>query len=235
MILEFLGLPGAGKSTLEHAIIAAMNRSGERFDSREVLVQALIEAQVPIPRSSSLLRKVSTALYKQKLLQSALRIGLAPNEVVNGVLRRAALRVAESAALTQLAAAHQRRVNLSEGLAQHQLAMMAWRGLYGRSEAPLTPAVDSAPRLVLSLDLPAEESARRLAARGRPELWPSRFSDNEIVRAFAEHKQSLDSALQNTPGVQWVRVDALVSEQSWSDIARALLTEFGDYASSGSD
>ena len=75
MIIEFCGLPGAGKSTLEAAVLAELGRRNRLVISREVLVQELISAQNSVQRDAgSVRRRISTGMYKAHLYKRALEV-----------------------------------------------------------------------------------------------------------------------------------------------------------------
>ncbi len=223
MIIEFCGLPGAGKSTLEAAVLAELERRNRLVINREVLVQELIGAQNSVQRDAGAVRRrISTGMYKAHLYKHALEVsGLSVLESRHSHVRRAAMRVAESVAL-QTNFDHGRGIaNLSEGLAQHSLSLHVWRSLYGCANDRIQQETQPDENVVVvSLDLPAATAISRLEARGRPSFWPTQFSTEAIIEQYFEIKTQNDSTAASA--TTYV-VDATVAESEWPGIAAAVV------------
>ena len=106
MIIEFVGLPGAGKSSLEKAILFKFEQLGWNIMSRNEAVEILAWDCSPLPRDRShWLRRLSTLLYKISLfveLISYLGDFLVMRDFLPLHRMRAAMQVVEfAAAFTQ--------------------------------------------------------------------------------------------------------------------------------------
>ena len=150
MIIEFVGLPGAGKSTLEEVVVGELQRRQRAVLTRQDLVQELIAEQNGVRRDADpVRRRLSTALYKFTLLNVSRKgaAGVRLPDLRHAHVRRAAMRLAESRLIVDHFD-HERGVaNLSEGMFQHALSLAVWRAASSWSSRPSTfPASRPASR-----------------------------------------------------------------------------------------
>jgi len=227
VIIEFIGLPGAGKTSLERALLAEIKRRGRAVMSRAEAVEALASVCSPFSRDRGvLLRRLSTLCYKLSLIREF--IALTGELLVCGDLlhlhrMRAAMRVVEDLRLHRLGGSAQmagRILNLSEGLGQHLIALWAWRGLLGpaRKLKPFRDLVSShfsANSLLIHIVVPEAVAAARLHARGVPPLWPVTAPPKDVLQAFAEAGSSLSAFFAVNECVRVVRLDGDVAQPDW--------------------
>ena len=229
MIVEFVGLPGAGKTTLENALVDALARRGVPVMRREEAVSTYITDYVGISRTrSSILRRLSTALYKLRLfLMTMARPSplLELNSLKRPHLLRAALRLAEDQCLYRWAEQHLQHptvLDLAEGYSQHSAALLVWRKLLGsRHEEPaltsprLSVTDGAAQALVVYVDLPQASAQTRLLRRGIPPFWPRHTDPDAVMTAFSRSIGQVVHAVSSIQGMYVLHIDAAKASPGW--------------------
>lgn len=198
MIVEFIGLPGAGKST-------AQRHLKERLAARGIAVEPEDELRSEYIRRTYAraygrhhpLRRPITALYKSEIWTR--HLGWCLRRGVFGALGSRPARLAgywltEQAVLARFC--RQRAASVSTGsrpywlLPQgfaHQLAScLVWGGASAVRFARFAPySQKGESRVVIVLvDAPTEVALHRLQARGRPDTWPLSSNDFAVLAAF---------------------------------------------------
>src|SRR5690606_14158073 len=99
LIVEFVGLPGAGKSSLEAALVSQATLAGGSEWGRRQLVERLISEYSGLPRNGeAFVRRASTALYKFRLISDCLMgrgMHARAGDLVSRHRLRALMRIAE--------------------------------------------------------------------------------------------------------------------------------------------
>ena len=223
MIIEFVGLPGAGKSTLERLVLARLESEGAIVTSRQMITEAFVRSTTALSRDgNAILRRISTAGYKAMLLRAALgsHTRLRLREFPHAHLRNVATRCAESHLLAAYAAHHAEVVNLSDGRFQHRLSVAVWRAMAGFDDRIAPPPYD-ANSLIVNLDISADQAFERLQARGRPEAWPVEYDTREVLERYIQHKRTLDAQVEDAAYV--MSVDATGEKADWAPIAATVV------------
>ena len=233
MIVEFFGLPGAGKTSLESALLEALAPRGLSIVSRDEAVSELIDAWSGIRRDPpSLLSRGSSAFYRWRLVRDALTARpplLDLSALRHPHLVRAARRVAENARLypwLRKPASGNRIAILCEGIIQHLIAYTAWRELLGARDATpdlgalLRPLLQSDSMLV-HVDLPVADAQQRLLARGAPPLWPNTPIE-QVEAAFLAATDAVMQALPDGSQHKLIHIDAATVGRDWRRPAEAL-------------
>lgn len=233
MIVEFVGLPGAGKSSLEAALLQQLKLAGVDTHGRRRLVEQLISGCSPLPRDRiGFFRRISTALYKSSLLTDCLlgkTVSMRAADLGSRHRFRALLRVSEDMRLyrsEQVALASKRCVNLSEGLCQHLAALEVWRMLLGGGFERTLPLPESklagCRALVVYVDVPEAVALERLLARGCPPSWPHSCSPERVVSLFNSNISRVLDGLGSCPGISVIRVDGTLASMDWIPESRRI-------------
>jgi hypothetical protein len=199
MIVEFCGLPGAGKTTFEAAVVAALSRAGRKVMKRDEVRQAYIRATIwPYHSAGSPMRRLITALYKGRLLLASVKL-----EIRNGGLWRLAgktpllcsMRTAEDTFLMSwFSTTHSDETIfiMHEGVAQNLAAERVWREILpsGAGRMP-DPAVEPFGRLhrriIVHVEVPESFALERLMKRGIPSSWPRKIAAQRVISAFQRY------------------------------------------------
>ena len=109
MLIEYIGLPGSGKSSLEKAISEKLNSQDLQVISRNEAVDLLCSSIFPISRGGNVIfRKISSGLYKVLLyvdtLLSLYKYTI-PLDFLIPHRTRAAMRIAEDIRLYKFSSA----------------------------------------------------------------------------------------------------------------------------------
>ena len=232
MIIEYAGLPGSGKTTLQQALASHFEHYSAAPTCRDVLQQQLIERQVLL-RRYKWMRRASTALYKAQLTYLAMTSSeprLLPAELGNLHLLRAAQRCIESQLLYGYIGmqSSQQLYDLDEGITQHFCSLRVWRRLLKPKQRPMSydwleSHYQRQPHILLRLVLPPKIASARLEKRGRPSQWPLDVPTTEILDVYQEEFKAVDRLLQGQGCVvSDLRVDSNVSLEHWSSTAREI-------------
>jgi len=224
MIVEFCGVPGAGKTTLACALAVALQEASLDCLDREATVSRYVQHLLPLPRPPWVwVRRASTLLYRTNLLYRALfdePAAVTVSELNRAHLLRSALRMTEDRRLYLWLgsnACHSWVANLGEGLVQHQAALRVWRQLLRADRAP-QPLVDLLPanlpgNLVVNVRLTPQDAERRLTHRGIPALWPSAQKPRQVIDQFSRQLDSL--LLEVEPaGLTLLEVDGAMTREA---------------------
>lgn len=238
MILEFCGLPGAGKSTLEREIVAILAQRGHPLLRRDETVIQYIRATLWSGYTrNSMTRRFVTAAYKASLLRSAFSPRVMRHNPVSfaKVHRlRTSMRLAEDIRLCEWFASNQSAahlLDLSEGPTQHLSACYAWQDILHRNEmssrvvAPINVRHQPHHRLIIHVNVPIDVAFKRLRRRGVPERWPKNVSPRSVVEAFA---RALSKTLAGESGKQNLTilpVDGKAAEIDWRIVASSLAND----------
>lgn len=227
MIVEFLGLPGAGKSSLERALITEIKRRGWKVMSRAEAVEALALQCSPFPRDrAAVFRRLSTLCFKLSILRECLAINgglLVWGDLMHFHRMRAAMRLVEDLRLHRLGRSALKSghiLNLSEGLAQHLVALSAWRVLLGAAGRldllrHCASTLFSPNSILVHVIVPESVAAARLHDRGLPALWPATVAPLDVLKAFAEGVSSLSAFFSVNESVRIERVNGNLAQPDW--------------------
>ena len=183
MILEFIGLPGAGKTTLEAELIRILKERGIYIFTREEILGDFIRTHIFKPYSRGhLLRQPVTGLYyaylNSVLILRLLRLWMLPI-VFHKAAAKSGYWTIESAILTRHTLQHLKDgkpshlVMMSEGFFHHLACMYAWAGpsaMKMLSEAPYDRSAMNSV-FVVHVSVEKEVAINRLLQRGIPETW----------------------------------------------------------------
>ena len=234
MIIEFIGLPGAGKSSLERALLVEFNRRGWGVMSRAEAIEALALDCSPFPRDrGALLRRLSTLCYKFSLMRECIAFTgelLAWRDILHLHRMRALMRVLEDLRLHRLGASTRmtrRILNLSEGLGHHLVALRAWRRLLAPTEELnlsqlLASSRFAAGSLLVYIVLPVPVALARLNARGVPALWPATVEPADVLQAFIDGLSSLLASSTGNERLKLVRLDGGAAQPDWRSEATTI-------------
>lgn len=235
MILEFCGLPGAGKTTLEKALVAALIQHSHQIRERDQVTVDYIRATIWSGYShGATIRRAVTALYKARLLVAAFGSEIRrhnPAGFTKAHLLRCSMRLAEDICLGEWFAATMQAdviANLSEGMTQHLAACTAWQQTLRRKsradDATSPVPIRHAPhrRVIIHVDVPREVALERLRRRGVPAYWPRHVPAEEVVDAFARGLRHALQAQASCRSVAVLHVDGAIPEPGWSAVAVSL-------------
>jgi thymidylate kinase len=245
--VEFLGIPGAGKSTLAARALAGRLGSRSRPLALDEAVRRSLRAEMrdrllrPVVRLAP--RRVATAaILRSADRGAAMRAFLLAHPELGEVLLRALRRragtdpdldlalgwVLDLFASFELArrVADDQVLVLDEGFASRALTLFAYR-FSAADEADLAAYVGAIPRpdLVLVLEVPAAICAARLDRRG----WPRRFaglspSERRRFLEDAERCCRATAALLAARGVRVHRVETHgATSRAAAEVARILV------------
>ena len=230
MIVEFFGLPGAGKTTLENATLRVLAQRGITPLLRDDAVSSYIASWSHVPRDRfTPARRAASALYKARLFGQSListpRL-LRPAEVAVPHLVRSATRMAENTYLYPWIRSRSHEFGIAvlcEGIVQHAIAHSAWRTLL-RPARPaiatnrLLDAILGEDNLLVQVKLPVRQATARLATRGAPQLWPASVSHAAVQDAFAAATARLIPELP----CKIIEVEAATAGEDWQEQAHQL-------------
>ena len=229
MIVEYTGLPGSGKTTLQQTLARPLERFGVTPMHRYELQQKVIQQRISLDRSSWL-RRVSSAAYMAQLAIRAMTSSetrLRLTELASPHLIRAAQHCIESQLLYEYIGQQNRGCwcDLDEGVTQHFCSLRVWRRLLKPKQQSisydwLANHYQRQPHVLVRLTLPSKVAIERLEKRGRPSLWPAEIPTVEILEAYQEELGTIDRLLQNQENmVSQVRIDADLPIEEWSRVA----------------
>ncbi len=229
MLVEFVGLPGAGKTSLQGAFEHQAKLAGLNLWSRRQLIDRLISESSRLPRDGAgVLRRASTALYKFKLLADCVaeeKIPLRVKDIFSKHTLRALLRVAEDVRLYRADHSENsliRYVVLAEGLCQHLAALEVWRTLLGgasmsENQIPIMKsALTNCRVLIIHVDVPENIALDRLRVRGCPDLWPRSCAPEIVIPQFKQHISRTLDFLKSHQGVSVIQVDGAMARRDWT-------------------
>ncbi len=220
MIVEFIGLPGVGKSSLREHL-------GKRLTARGIAVEPEDELRSEYIRRTYArayghnhpLRRPITALYKSEIWTRHLgwRLGRgAFGALGSRPARLAGYWLTEAAVLTRFSQREALTVSgdkppirlISEGFAHHFASCLVWDGTAASRLAQLAPYQPESgmPHLILFIEAPVEIALLRLRARGCPWTWPESADPASVLTAYQSAiAQTLD--MLSTHEVRVERVD----------------------------
>lgn len=231
MIVEFAGLPGAGKSSLEKAVIKKLESRGWSAKPRDAAVRSLAARCSPFPRDRcTISRRLSTLCYKSSLLWELLSNSerlLSLMDFLSIHRTRAALRVIEDLRLHRLGNCDepaQQIINTSEGLAQHVIALSAWRkklGSQGHLEFSqhLRSSNFAADSVLVVVSTEKSVAEARLTARGIPELWPRQVEPGEVLTLFSQGLAALMEVTAANSAPTVIVIDGNSAPSHWTSEA----------------
>ena len=235
MIIEFLGLPGAGKSSLEQALIREFEERNRQVLTRAQAVDMLASSYSPFPRNRSpFLRKISTLAYKLVLLKNVInKLGRQFSlwDLLHIHRIRAAMRVIEDLFLYRMPPSLMKQEEIliiSEGIGQHLVGLHAWRQLLGKSsqenfECFLETANLSHRALIIYIDIPEKLAEVRLNARGVPDLWPTSVPPRNIISAFSGATPKFLSKIRDIDGTRVIKFEGELAAPSWQKQAKEIV------------
>ena len=238
MIIEYVGLPGSGKSTLRAALMSLMDVEGTSTYTREDLQQQMISKLVPLSRQG-ITRRVSTAIYKANLTYRALTsesTQLKFSELAHPHIARAARRLIESQMLhkevTNLTETQNVLFDMDEGICQNFISLNVWRRLIKKQERRnyewLNRHLEESNHVLIFLSLSNVTAVERLDHRGRPQEWPSDIPNEEILKAYEEELAIVNSLLKNEKlAVRTHEIDASIPETEWVQVAKTIAKGLG--------
>lgn len=201
MIIEFTGLPGAGKTTAADEFYRELAHIGCSVVSRELLVQRYIRSHYCRHYSTAYrFRKAVTLLYLTGIWVRHMRARLAlrcfsgltrPESRLSGLWLTEDLRLEEFHAHFS---GSEEFLVLSEGFIHHLAAAQVWFGGDAMQFATSVPHMESGVVHVVNVYTPLQEARSRLEQRGRPETWPSKIVDVDALLASFEN--GISSALR---------------------------------------
>ena len=222
-IIELTGLPAAGKSTAERAILEFLRAHRRPAVQRQDLIHDYIRTRICCSYGSQYwLRRPITLRYRTGVWMQHLRdrraagVGL---RRLRGTCGLAGYLYSEDMMLYSHyldrgdgAFPRESIYVASEGLVHHEAALRTWCGgalepLCGRwpTAHPATPLI------VLHLQAPADEVFERFWRRGVLPTWPPcTRSRDEARRAFLKYQQAIEVSLEQyvRAGVRVVALDA---------------------------
>ena len=235
MILEFCGLPGAGKSTLERELVAILAQRGHPLLLRDEAVIDYIRAKLWSGYSqTSAMRRFATAAYKASLLRATFAPRIMHHNPVSFAkvhLLRTSMRLAEDIRLSEWFAFNLPATSLlvlSEGVIQHLSACHAWQDILRRRErsgsvaASITMHDQPHHRVIIHVNVPIDVALKRLRRRCVPAKWPNGVSPKTVVDAFSRalpHTMARQACNQN---ITILPVDGTAAEADWPTVAASL-------------
>ena len=248
MVIEFLGLPGSGKSTFEAELIHFIREDTGRVWEKNELVRSAIKEQFWSHYCQEHpARRLMTLSYKMALAadgfgKSMWRVN--PYWPFYRHLMVPGMRLSEDLRLCNWLAHKEQKglfYSLSEGLVHHLCAILSWQELLGKrkivSDAWLQDilSVNSPKRLACYVHAPIEVAYQRLLSRGVPDVWPRYVEVMSVLKCFAHHTERLLSLLDSIDNTTVVQINNDVSSLELSRnaklLAQQLLTDSGRYRS----
>ena len=238
MIIEFIGLPGAGKTSLQTALHQHLSASNIVVRDRYALQQAYLKALSPLPRSG-FFRRLGTLVYKGQLsvrLYNDHSLGHQHSDLFNRHLWRCGQRCLESGAL--LHASQDKHLDelhdLDEGAGQHRCSLRVWQRWSGKAEGQLashdwiSTQIEGQEVCFIVLDLDLNTALERLQARGTPAYWPNAPVE-KVLDLYQQELDLLHDWLQSkvTAKQRIIRIDASGSLDSWQIKAAELASLCG--------
>lgn len=198
MIIEFCGIPGGGKTTLEEALMREWAKKGLSVLTRREAVQSVIQ------RKRKLKGRASTALYRARVwgdvYAARLRFGF-----WEGQWPRARAMplywLCEERGFHK--AAGDNVWNISEGVAQHFAACKVWNGDAAKSLIPLLE--DIGPVCIVYVTTPAALALGRLKERGIPRSWPA-VRQEDLISVLCKFQDQIDQTIEIISKNKFVQV-----------------------------
>lgn len=195
MIIEVIGLPGAGKTTVEEKLKELLCKKNVQIINRDCLAASYKRDKICESESSVFIRRVISLLYLLLLNMRWVRCSL--GLLYGGGIFKKAVRIVgqwliESIWLTKYAHSLKGSFKnegaiffLSEGIYHHGVSLSVWSGI------PLAQFfkkldVPQANRIVINVFAPEDIVLERFRTRGRPSSWPVCSNEEEILKSYAE-------------------------------------------------
>lgn len=237
VIVEFTGLPGAGKTTLENAIAAALNARGCKVLRRaDVKTSYLRKNFYEGYRRESGLQIPLRLLFYGRLMGGFLRAYRAHGLNLGGIARPGrffpCLWLYEDAVLFNHFLEEHRdepwRENVflpGEGIVHHSACVRVWAGgAYARIGEAWRNKFGGRDIFVFHVHVPAEEALRRLKVRGLPDTWPgpAKRCEAEIMQVLADFEDAIQETLVEFEAVG-IRVKQVDGAADCSEQAEQIL------------
>ena len=190
MILEFAGVPGCGKTTIESLLMPRLQERGLRFISRRQLERMMIAARAPV----ATMREAPDALIGRTWLYSTFSKDLFKELVSGGGFSTMFSKVTRSSVywllkdkilssffLSEVELLTDSSIHYapSEGLVQHAAATKVWCGS-GIEKFMLKHLEEAVLRrlTIVYLTVPPDLGFQRLQLRGAPTTWPKPYNQD---------------------------------------------------------
>lgn len=235
MILEFCGLPGAGKSTLEKELVALLAQQEPPLLQRDEAVIGYIRATLWSGYSqASPMRRCATAAYQARLLLASFTPQIMrenPVSFANVHLLRTSMRLAEDIHLGEWFASNlpaTNLLNLSEGAIHHLAACHVWQHILRRRRrsnsngASIMSHHQPHHRVIIHVDVPRDVALKRLRCRRIPAKWPIGVSPSAVVDAFARALPHVLARQAHDQTITVLPVDGTAAEADWPTVAASL-------------
>jgi len=188
VILEFCGLPGSGKSTLEAEILPQLERHNFRIVMREELEEEFLRCRIlgnSLPGRFVFYGTISLSLIASFLRSGRIRDLFVPVRVRTAYWLLKDVRLYAFFLESDLNSPSSKVVYAaSEGIFQHSVNLIAWGGdgFLPLVEQALSALEFDSVRVVLT-ELPVSEAERRILSRGIPCTWPKQAQSAASIPA----------------------------------------------------
>lgn len=186
MIIEFIGLPGAGKSTAKFMLLNALHQAGVKTTSRQDLINAFIAKRFHVSYPKTPLRKLFSGIHRALLMLESLQIRVRRKAWNGFTSYKRNLPLGWLAEDTIAIKQHQRENNkalavLDEGFYHHLAAALVWCPLE-KNDLSSPP---EASMILVHIKTDISQATNRLIKRGIPATWPNKIDVDTIQALFA--------------------------------------------------
>ncbi len=209
MLIEFTGLPGSGKTTLEKALLTRLQVLNIEMGDRKMLRHQYIKTHLfrlfstRLSDYSQFYRKLFSPFYTSKLLPYAARLNydISEPKIFYSANKQRAQKVAETLLLNDFYLRHYdpkaSLITLSEGFFHTHSAILAF------SKQNINKNICTPPNnltTIIHVDTPIDIAAERLSKRHIPQFWEINNKLSEIIPILERYQQAtalcLDLAAQ---------------------------------------
>lgn len=236
MILEFAGLPGSGKSTLNGLLIAEIGRQGLRVYGRKDLERALITNKFRHFRA----RPAGLFLFSINLWWQYLAFSITEGTVLNAIRPykcSPGYWLLKDLAICSFLRTERHNSYLTrdkclycpdEGIVQHTTTMKIWEKHGNRLAGRWRECCDAKQMIIVCPRVPVQTAFQRLWRRGIPKSWPSNCRrQNEVMEFLLDYEKALDDTIEEfkISGARAIDIDVTCDSQELEKLIPPLFDE----------